>query len=109
MRCRRRRSWWGRQGLPLPMARAVEPSAATPQPATAPAAPLAPAELDRLVAALQDPSARARLVGELRALAAAEHAATGPAPKAAVAPTETFDRFWQRIDTAAKEVLAGAG
>jgi hypothetical protein len=95
--------------LPLPMARAVEPSAATPQPATAPAAPLAPAELDRLVAALQDPSARARLVGELRALAAAEHAATGPAPKAAVAPTETFDRFWQRIDTAAKEVLAGAG
>jgi moderate conductance mechanosensitive channel len=115
------RSWCGWRGLPLLLlgvavlmplsaARATEPRAAAPPPTVAPA-PLSSAELDHLVAALQDPVARARLVAELRALAAAEHAADAPA-KTAAAPAATeaagFDRFWRRVDTSAKEVLAGA-
>jgi small conductance mechanosensitive channel len=76
--------------------------AAEPRPAASPA-PLSSAELDRLVATLQDPAARERLVAELRALVAAEHAAELAPPPAAV-----FGRFWEQIDTAANEVLAGA-
>jgi small conductance mechanosensitive channel len=90
---------------PLPARAADRP------PTAAPPAPLSSAELDRLAAALQDPAARARLAAELRALSAAAHAAALAPPAAAApaaTPTAVFDRFWQRIDDAAKEVLAGA-
>jgi moderate conductance mechanosensitive channel len=95
-----------------PAARAA-PAQAAPgqpvpqQPAAAPPAALSSAALERLVAELQDPAARERFVAELRALIAAQHAADiaqrMPAPAAML-----FGHLWQRIDTAAKEILAGA-
>ncbi len=88
------------------------PSAGAASPAAAPAAPPSSVELERLVAQLRDPAARARLVAELQALIVAQRAAdlapsqaaAQSAKPAAVAP---FGGLWQRIDAAAREVVAG--
>jgi moderate conductance mechanosensitive channel len=103
--------------------RALQSGAAQPalsQPDAAPSAPVSSAELEGLVRQLQDPTARARLVAELNALIAAERAAapapptapTLPGRQAAAPPAQQaaalLGRFWQRLDIAAGEIVAGA-
>jgi small conductance mechanosensitive channel len=117
MRAGWRKGWWARLPLLLALVLLAAPaaSAAPAQPATAPGGPppetASVAEIKRLVATLQDPVARARLIAELQALLAAEHAA-GSAPRAQAAPTPqaagaAIGRFRRRLDTAANEILAG--
>ncbi len=86
-----------------------------PTPASpAPAAPaVSAAELQQLVTTLQDPTARAHLVGQLQALIAAGRGtgvAATPAPAAPVAagPVGFFDTVSQQIDTVTGEILAAA-
>jgi small conductance mechanosensitive channel len=76
----------------LPGARAAEP------------APVPPDELERLVHTLQDDSARAKLVEQLRALIAAQRGAEKEKPPA----TEFFGQMSQQIDAFSGEILAGA-
>src|SRR6516225_218116 len=114
----RRNASWAR--LPLLFALALlAASAAPPAPAQPAAAaggpapePVSAAEIKRLVATLQDPAARARLIAELQALLAAEHAAD-LAPRAQAAPEAKppdaiLGRFRRRLNAAANELLAGA-
>jgi moderate conductance mechanosensitive channel len=79
-------------------ARAAEPAHAA-QPA-----PVSADELDRLVHTLQDDTARARLVEELRGLIAAQRGAEKEKPTA----TAFFGQLSQQIDAFSGEVLAGA-
>jgi small conductance mechanosensitive channel len=76
--------------------------------AEAPTSPAQPAsvtvdELDRLVDTLQDDGARAKLVGQLRALIAAQR---GTAPEQPAGPA-FFGQLSQRIDALTGEILAG--
>jgi small-conductance mechanosensitive channel len=82
--------------LALP-AQAAEPAAA-PQPA-----PVSADELDRLVHTLQDDTARAKLVEELRALIAAQRGTEKEKPPA----TPLFGQLSQQIDAFSGEILAG--
>jgi hypothetical protein len=76
----------------LPGARAAEPASVSPD------------ELERLVHTLQDDSARAKLVEQLRALIAAQRGAEKEKPAA----TEFFGQMSQQIDAFSGEILAGA-
>jgi moderate conductance mechanosensitive channel len=79
--------------LVLPLgARAAEP------------APVSTDELERLVHTLQDDSARAKLVEELRALIAVQRGAEKEKPAAAA----LFGQLSQQIDAFSGEILAGA-
>jgi moderate conductance mechanosensitive channel len=72
--------------------------APAPQPA-----PMSTDELDRLVHTLQDDTARARLVEDLRALITAQRGAT----KEKSAATAAFGELSQQIDALSGEILAG--
>ena len=78
--------------------------AAEPPPASQPA-PVSADELERLVRTLQDESARAKLVEQLRALIAAQRGAEKEKPAAAA----LFGQLSQQVDTLSGEILAGAG
>jgi small-conductance mechanosensitive channel len=73
-----------------------------PAPAAQPA-PVTVDELERLVGTLQDDTARAKLVAELRALIAAQR---GLAPEKPAA-TAMFSQLSQQIDAMTGEILAG--
>jgi len=77
--------------------------AATPAPAAQPA-PVSVDELQRLVDTLQDDTARAKLVADLRALIAAQR---GGGPQQPTAPA-FFAQLSQQIDALTGEILAGA-
>src|SRR6266404_4789906 len=77
--------------------------AATPPPAAQPT-PVSVDELEGLVHTLQDESARAKLVEELRALIAAQRGAAAEKPAA----TALFGQLSQQIDAFTAEILAGA-
>jgi small-conductance mechanosensitive channel len=77
-------------------------SAAEPAPGPQPA-PVSADELDRLVHTLQDDTARAQLVEQLRALIAAQRGAEKEKPAA----TALFGRLSQQIDALSGEILAG--
>ena len=66
-------------------------------------APVSADELERLVRTLQDDSARAKLVEQLRALIAAQHAAEQEKPAA----TAVLGQLSQQIDAFSGEILAG--
>ena len=86
-------------GLALsPGARAAEP------PVAAQPAPVSADELERLVHTLQDDTARAKLVEELRALIAAQRGTETEKPAA----TALFGQLSQQIDAFTGEILAGA-
>src|SRR6516162_7868830 len=74
----------------------------SPAPAAQPA-PVTIDELDRLVDTLQDEGARAKLVGQLRALIAAQRSAEPEKPTA----TAMFSQLSQQIDAMTGEILAG--
>jgi small-conductance mechanosensitive channel len=76
--------------------------AAEPSPPAQPA-PVSADELERLVRTLQDDSARAKLVEQLRALIAAQHAAEQEKPAA----TAVLGQLSQQIDAFSGEILAG--
>ena len=76
--------------------------AAEPAPAPPPA-PISTDELDRLVHTLQDDTARARLVEDLRALIAAQRGAMKEKSPA----TAAFGELSQQIDALSGEILAG--
>ena len=78
--------------------------AAEPPPVSQPA-PVSADELERLVRTLQDESARAKLVEQLRALIAAQRGAEKEKPAAAA----LFGQLSQQVDTLSEEILAGAG
>jgi small conductance mechanosensitive channel len=78
---------------------------ADPSPAAAQPAPVSIGELERLVQTLQDDTARAKLVTELRALIAAQR---GSAPEQPAA-TAIFGQVSQQIDALTGEILAGVG
>src|SRR5713101_848888 len=80
-----------------PGARAAEPVAAS-QPA-----PVSADELERLVHTLQDDTARAKLVQELRALLAVQRGAEKEKPAA----TALFGQLSEQIDAFSGEILAG--
>ena len=65
--------------------------------------PVSVDELERLVDTLQDDSARAKLVGELRALIAVRRGAAAEKPAA----TAMFSQLSQQIDAMTGEILAG--
>ena len=73
--------------------------------ATASPEPVTVDELERLVDTLQDNAARAKLVGELRALIAAQRSAEAEKPRV----TAIFGEVSQQIDALTGEILAGAG
>ena len=77
--------------------------AATPAPAAQPA-PVSVDELQRLVDTLQDDTARAKLVADLRALIAAQR---GGGPQQPTAPA-FFAQLSQQINALTGEILAGA-
>ena len=77
--------------------------AAAPAPAAQPA-PVSVDELQRLVDTLQDDTARAKLVADLRALIAAQR---GGGPQQPTAPG-FFAQLSQQIDALTGEILAGA-
>ena len=77
--------------------------AAAPAPAAQPA-PVSVDELQRLVDTLQDDTARAKLVADLRALIAAQR---GGGPQQPTAPA-FFAQLSQQIDALTGEILAGA-
>src|SRR6516165_6395995 len=72
-------------------------------PAPAQSAPVTIDELERLVDTLQDDGARAKLVGQLRALIAAQRSAEPEKPTA----TAMFSQLSQQIDAMTGEILAG--
>src|SRR6516225_11288475 len=74
----------------------------TSTPAAQPA-PVTVDELERLVDTLQDDGARAKLVGQLRALIAAQRGAEPEKPTA----TAMFSQLSQQIDAMTGEILAG--
>jgi small conductance mechanosensitive channel len=74
----------------------------TPTPAAQPA-PVTVDELERLVDTLQDDTARAKLVAELRALIAAQRGGVPEKPAA----TAIFGQLSQQIDALTGEILAG--
>jgi moderate conductance mechanosensitive channel len=76
----------------------------TPAPATQPA-PVTADELERLVDTLQDDTARAKLVAQLRALIAAQRGVVAEQP----AGPAFFAQLSQQIDAFTGEVLAGVG
>jgi small-conductance mechanosensitive channel len=80
-----------------PAAQAAMPAAPAPAPSAA--------ELERALHILQDDSERAWLVGELRALLAAERAAAAPAPRRRAG---LWGQLSQRLDALVGEILAGA-
>jgi len=82
----------------LPAAARAETPAAAAQPA-----PVTVDELERLVDTLQDDTARAKLVAELRALIAAQRGAAPEKPAA----TAIFGQLSQQIDALTGEILAG--
>jgi moderate conductance mechanosensitive channel len=77
---------------------------AEPPPASKPA-PVSADELERLVRTLQDESATAKLVEQLRALIAAQRGAEKEKPAAAA----LFGQLSQQVDTLSEEILASAG
>jgi small conductance mechanosensitive channel len=74
----------------------------TPTPAAQPA-PVTVDELERVVDTLQDDTARAKLVAELRALIAAQRGGVPEKPAA----TAIFGQLSQQIDALTGEILAG--
>jgi len=82
----------------LPAAVRADPPAPAAQPA-----PVTIDELERLVDTLQDDGARAKLVGQLRALIAAQRSAEPEKPTA----TAMFSQLSQQIDAMTGEILAG--
>src|SRR5215471_1271937 len=67
-------------------------------------APVSADELERVVDTLQDDSARAKLVEQLRALIAAQRGAQKEKPPAAA----LFGQLSQQVDALSGEILAGA-
>jgi small-conductance mechanosensitive channel len=107
----------------------VWPAHAAPPAAPAQIVPPSTAEIESVLRTLQNDRARARLVAELRALLAAQHAAPARAPHAifdrgsprgqcphgvppvGTSPRQTADpwsRLSQRLDALSGEILAGA-
>ncbi len=90
--------------LLLCVAAAVPPVArAEPAPPSAQAAPVSVDELERLVDTLQNDSARAKLVADLRALIAAQRGSAEEKPAA----VPLFGQLSQQIDALTGEILAG--
>ncbi len=77
--------------------------AEAPPPAASASAPVTVDELDRLVDTLQNDSARAKLVADLRALIAAERGVAAEKPAAVT----FFGQLSQQIDVLTGEILAG--
>ena len=77
--------------------------AEAPPPAASASAPVTVDELDRLVDTLQNDSARAKLVADLRALIAAQRGAAAEKPAAVT----FFGQLSQQIDVLTGEILAG--
>jgi small-conductance mechanosensitive channel len=84
----------------------VWPARAAPPAAPAQTAPPSTAEIESVLRTLQNDRARARLVAELRALLAAQHAAPAGAPARQTA--DPWSRLSQRLDALSGEILAGA-
>jgi small-conductance mechanosensitive channel len=83
----------------LPAVAHAEP----PPPAPSISAPVTVDELERLVDTLQNDSSRAKLVGDLRALIAAQRGAAAEKPAAVT----FFGQLSQQIDVLTGEILAG--
>jgi len=83
------------------------PAAHAATPVAPPQAPPSAAEIESLLHTLQNDQARARLVGELRALLAARHAAA-PAPAIPQPAADPWSRLPRRLDALSGEILAGA-
>ena len=77
--------------------------AEAPAPATSVSAPVTVDELERLVDTLQNDSARAKLVADLRALIAAQPGAAAEKPAAVT----FFGQLSQQVDVLTGEILAG--
>ncbi len=77
--------------------------AEAPPPAASASAPVTVDELDRLVDTLQNDSARAKLVADLRALIAAQRGVAAEKPAAVT----FFGQLSQQIDVLTGEILAG--
>ncbi|HUZ71406.1 MAG TPA: mechanosensitive ion channel domain-containing protein [Stellaceae bacterium] len=89
---------------------AVATVSARAQTTASPAPPpssVSAADLQRLVATLQDPTQRAALVTQLQALIAAQRGLE-KAPAAAAGPTTFVDRLSQQVSTITGEILAAA-
>jgi moderate conductance mechanosensitive channel len=81
--------------------------AQTPQPAPAAPASVSADELEQLVGTLQNDAARAKLVGELQGLIAAQRGIE--AKQAEENPATLFNTFSAQLDAISGEILAAAG
>src|SRR5690348_9445051 len=99
-----RGTFWRACLLLLCLAPALSPGVqAAEPPAAARPAPVSADELERLVHTLQDDTARAKLVDELRGLIAAQRGAEKEKPAA----TALFGQLSEQIDAFTGEILAG--